>query len=67
MQTYTNLDGVECVLIVSQDGSMWSGLKSVYDAQEANSDYQAYLATLPSNSSTPQADIADDIKKALNA
>ena len=37
MQTYTNLDGVDCVLIVNDDGSSWSGLKSAYDAQQANS------------------------------
>jgi hypothetical protein len=31
MQTYTNLDGIECVIIDNEDGSTWSGLKSTYD------------------------------------
>ena len=37
MQIYQNSDGVDCVLITNDDGSSWSGLKSVYDAQQANS------------------------------
>ena len=35
MQTYTNLDGKECVIIENEDGSTWSGLKSTYDAMQA--------------------------------
>ena len=35
METYLNLDGVECVMIENEDGSTWSGLKSVYDEQQA--------------------------------
>jgi hypothetical protein len=31
METYTNLDGVECVSVENADGSTWSGLKSAYD------------------------------------
>jgi hypothetical protein len=31
MQTYTNLDGIECVVIDNEDGTTWSGLKSTYD------------------------------------
>jgi hypothetical protein len=31
MQTYTNLDGIECVIIDNEDGSTWSGLKSTYN------------------------------------
>jgi hypothetical protein len=31
METYTNLDGVECVTITNADGTTWSGLKSAYD------------------------------------
>jgi hypothetical protein len=31
METYLNLDGVECVIIKNEDGSTWSGLKSAYD------------------------------------
>jgi hypothetical protein len=31
METYTNIDGVECVMITNADGSTWSGLKSAYD------------------------------------
>jgi len=46
MQTYTNLDGQECVIIENPDGSIWSGLKSAYDEMQASS-------TLPSNSADP--------------
>ena len=35
METYVNLDGVECVLITNEDGTVWSGLKSAYDAMQA--------------------------------
>jgi hypothetical protein len=35
MQTYTNLNGEECVIITNQDGSTWSGLKSTYDELQA--------------------------------
>ena len=35
METYFNLDGVECVIIHNEDGSIWSGLKSAYDEQQA--------------------------------
>jgi hypothetical protein len=35
METYLNLDGVECVSVVNEDGSTWSGLKSAYDEQQA--------------------------------
>jgi len=31
METYVNLEGVECVLITNEDGTIWSGLKSAYD------------------------------------
>jgi hypothetical protein len=31
METYLNLDGVECVIVQNEDGSTWSGLKSAYD------------------------------------
>ena len=33
METYLNMDGVECVIITNADGSIWSGLKSAYDEQ----------------------------------
>jgi hypothetical protein len=35
MQTYINLDGEECIIITNADGSTWSGLKSTYDAMQA--------------------------------
>ena len=35
METYTNLNGDECVKIVNDDGTLWSGLKSAYDEQQA--------------------------------
>ena len=35
MKTYTNTNGDECVIIENADGSIWSGLKSAYDAEQA--------------------------------
>jgi hypothetical protein len=35
METYLNLDGVECVIVKNEDGTIWSGLKSAYDQQQA--------------------------------
>jgi len=42
--------GLGYVLRTDEDGTVWS-----IPLDPANSDYQAYLATLVSNSSTPQA------------
>jgi hypothetical protein len=36
METYTTVDGVECVIITNEDGSTWSGLKSAYEAMQAD-------------------------------
>jgi hypothetical protein len=36
MKTYLNSDGVECVIIENEDGTIWSGLKSAYDKAQAN-------------------------------
>ena len=41
---YENLAGEPMVMVVNDDGSVWSGTKAAYDA-----------STLPSNSSIPQA------------
>jgi hypothetical protein len=35
MEIYLNLDGVECIVIENADGTIWSGLKSAYDAMQA--------------------------------
>jgi hypothetical protein len=35
MQTYLNANGEECVIIENEDGTTWSGLKSVWDEQQA--------------------------------
>jgi len=35
METYTNIDGLECVTVENADGTIWSGLKSAYDAMQA--------------------------------
>jgi len=32
METYTNSLGQECVIVTNPDGSIWSGLKSAYEA-----------------------------------
>ena len=34
METYLNLDGVECVIVQNEDGTTWSGLKSAYDEMQ---------------------------------
>ena len=34
METYLNLDGVECVVVQNEDGSTWSGLKSAWDEMQ---------------------------------
>ena len=31
METYLNLNNQECVIVENEDGTIWSGLKSVYD------------------------------------
>ena len=31
METYKNVNGDDCVKIVNDDGTIWSGLKSAYD------------------------------------
>lgn len=35
METYKNTLGEDCVTIVNDDGSIWSGLKSAWDEQQA--------------------------------
>jgi hypothetical protein len=35
IKNYLSIDGVECVLIENEDGTTWSGLKSAYDAMQA--------------------------------
>ena len=35
METYLNLNGVECVRLENADGTSWSGLKSAYDEMQA--------------------------------
>jgi hypothetical protein len=41
METYLNLDGEECLVITNADGSIWSGLKSAYDAEQAAKEVKA--------------------------
>jgi hypothetical protein len=38
METYLNLQSLECVIIENEDGTIWSGLKSAYDELKANAD-----------------------------
>jgi hypothetical protein len=35
MELYKNTLGEDCVTIKNADGSIWSGLKSAYDAEQA--------------------------------
>jgi hypothetical protein len=41
METYLNLDGIECVIVNNADGSTWSGLKSAWDEMQAANEAQA--------------------------
>ena len=34
METYLNLNGLECVIVQNEDGTTWSGLKSAYDEMQ---------------------------------
>jgi hypothetical protein len=43
MQTYTNLNNQECVIVQNEDGSIWSGLKSAYDEMIAKKNEAATL------------------------
>ena len=52
METYTNQNGEECVIVTNNDGTIWSGLKSAWDEMQAA---QATLASELSNPSTQQA------------
>lgn len=36
METYTNINGDECVIVTNEDGTIWSGLKSAYEELQAN-------------------------------
>jgi len=35
METYTNIEGIECVRMTNEDGTIWSGLKSAYNSMQA--------------------------------
>jgi hypothetical protein len=35
MEIYFNLEGQECVMVHNDDGTTWSGLKSAYEAMQA--------------------------------
>ena len=41
METYLNFDGVECLIITNADGTIWSGLKSAYDEEQAAEEVKA--------------------------
>lgn len=41
METYTNTDGLDCVIIENEDGTTWSGLKSAYDEMLAAQEKQS--------------------------
>ena len=38
IQEYTNLDGIDCVIVQNTDGSIWSGYKTAYDEMIAQSE-----------------------------
>ena len=52
MEIIKNLYGNDIVIVTNDDGTIWSGLKSAYDEQQAA---QATLASELSNPSTQQA------------
>jgi hypothetical protein len=35
IETYKNQAGQDCVIVTNEDGTIWSGLKSTYEAQQA--------------------------------
>jgi hypothetical protein len=35
IETYKNQADEDCVIVTNEDGSVWSGLKSTYDAMQA--------------------------------
>jgi hypothetical protein len=41
IEEYENLNGQTCVLITYEDGSTWSGLKSIWDEQQAAKEAQS--------------------------
>ena len=41
MKIYENLNGQECIMIENEDGSTWSGLKSVWEAEQAAKEAQS--------------------------
>lgn len=41
METYLNLQGVECVIVENEDGTTWSGLKSAYEEMLAAQEKQS--------------------------
>ena len=49
---YFNSIGEDCVIVLNDDGTTWSGLKSAYDTLVSDS---STLASELSNPSTPQA------------
>jgi hypothetical protein len=38
LETYTNLNGDDCVIVTNENGSTWSGLKSTYDEMLAQAE-----------------------------
>ena len=44
MEIYLNTEGVECVIITNEDGTIWSGYKSAYDAMQAEQSTPMILA-----------------------
>lgn len=40
-ETYINTNGDECVIVENEDGTIWSGLKSAYDEQQAAKEAQS--------------------------
>jgi hypothetical protein len=42
IKTYLDSGGVECVTVENEDGTIWSGLKSAYEAQQAQANPAQY-------------------------
>ena len=41
MKTYFTFEGIECLIIENEDGTIWSGLKSAYDEMVAAQEKQS--------------------------
>ena len=44
IEEYENLDGIACVVVTKEDGTIWSGLKSAWDEEQAKAEQSGTLS-----------------------